>query len=152
MAGVTMSAAATINKRSPQAIIAAFAESPTLDPGQLSDVQRAMFTDRCLTREESEALFRLEAAATRKCPGWVGFFNQTLTDYIIWQLRPTGVINSEQAAWLLAQDDSAQTLGSLALLVNIIAEAHSVPASFLHSVRARTLSRWPDCALTKEVA
>jgi hypothetical protein len=141
-----MSAVATKNDAGSQhAIITAFAESPILRPSDLTDLQKILSGDRCLTREEAEALFGLEGSPTRKCPGWVAVFNEVLCDYVVWQTRPTGVIDAGQAAWLLEQDDAARTLGSLALLVHIIAEAHSVPATFIHAVRKRAVSRWPGC-------
>jgi hypothetical protein len=125
--------------------IAAVAQKSTLDKQDLSELQGAVEA-ACLTLEEAEALFRLERIAL-KCPGWGGFFSAVLTDYIVWQSRPTGMVNSEQAAWLLAQDDAAKTLGSLALLVNIVAEADTVPASFIEAVRARIRARSPSLEL-----
>jgi 2-oxoglutarate dehydrogenase complex dehydrogenase (E1) component-like enzyme len=52
------------------------------------------------------------------------------------------ISNPEQAAWLLARADGAKTLTRLALLVNILAEAHQVPASFLAAVKERAAG-WP---------
>jgi hypothetical protein len=132
-----MSAMATSGKdRSPLSMIAALVEKSRLNKQDLSDLQRAL-DEGCLSREEAEALFRLEGATTLKCPGCMG----ALIDYIVWQSRPTGVVDGEPAAWLLTQDDGVQTLGSLALLIHAVAEAHTVPASFVEAVRALIRSR-----------
>ena len=96
----------------------------------------------CVTRAEAEALFEIDAAPATKPESWTALFVEALTDHIVWQSRPTGVVTPAQAAWLLARADGAETLTRLALLVNILAEAHEVPASFLASVKERA-ARWP---------
>jgi hypothetical protein len=140
--GLGMSAIAASRKdRAQLAMIAALAQKPKLDKHDLSELQRALEAG-WLSLEEAAALFQLEAAMTLKCAGWVDFFTAALTDHIVWQSRPTGVLDNEQAAWLLAQDDRAQTLGSLALLENSVAEAQrTLPASFVEAVQARIRSR-----------
>ncbi len=40
-----------------------------------------------------EHLFQLDADPTAKCAGWESFFVTTMAAHIIWDLRPTGVIN-----------------------------------------------------------
>ena len=80
-----------------------------------------------MTRTEAEALFDLDRTVCETHEGWTSFFVETVTDYIVWQSRPTGLVNGAQAEWLLAQADSGCTLNAFAILVNVLAEADRVP-------------------------
>ena len=98
-----------------------------------------------LSAAEVETLFELERVATAKCAEWVAFLVDCVTDYIVWQQRPTGVVTSAQAEWLLAQADACRSVGAFAALVNILAEAHRVPAWLPAAIRGRA-AQWPDLA------
>ncbi len=97
---------------------------------------------RPASREDADALFALEAAPVRKCPEWTNFFIETLTEHVVWQARPTGVVNEAQGEWLIGWADRAASLNTLALLVNVLAEAHRAPAWFLAAVRKRAQDGW----------
>ena len=126
----------------PRASIAALAARPVLTEEDVTHLRRRVLRFGCVTRAEAEALFEIDAAPCAKPESWTPLFVEALTDHIVWQSRPTGVVSLEQAAWLLARADGAKTLNRLALLVNILAEAHQVPASFLASVKERA-GGWP---------
>jgi len=125
-----------------------------LDHPDLAALRRVVAGDHCLSQAEAEALFAFEGSAIPKCSGWIAFFVETLTDYVVWQRRPTGILEAEQAHWLLGQAEAAGTLGALAVLVNVLAEAERVPAWFVAAVRGRAArGLWqgaeqePDAAL-----
>ena len=126
----------------PRASIAALAARPFLTEEDVTHLRRRVLRFGCVTRAEAEALFEIDAAPSAKPESWTPLFVEALPDHIVWQSRPTGVVSPEQAAWLLARADGAQTLTRLALLVNILAEAHQVPASFLAAVKERAAG-WP---------
>ena len=65
------------------------------------------------------------------------FFVEGLTGHIVWEARSTGVINNEQAEWLIRETDATRSLNAFALLANILAEAHRAPQWFLAAVHAR---------------
>ncbi len=94
-----------------------------------------------LSRAAAETLFDLELDHRPTGADWQAFFIETLTDYVVWQARPTGVITSQMAAWLLEQADRSQTINAFALLVNVLVEAHLVPSSFPAAIRDRAM-RW----------
>ena len=94
-----------------------------------------------LTRAAAETLFDLDHDYRPSGADWQAFFIETLTDYVVWQQRPTGVVTGEMADWLLEQADRSETLNAFALLVNVLVEAHLVPASLPGAVRARA-ARW----------
>ena len=102
---------------------------------------RAALAERPLSRADACALFAIEAKADTPAE-WTPFFVSALTDLVVWNARPTGVIEPAQADWLMGQADRTRTLNCFALLVNVLAEAHRVPAWLPAAVRARA-AQWP---------
>lgn len=98
-----------------------------------------------MTRTEAEALFTLDREIATKHEDWTSFFVETVTDYIVWQSRPTGLVNGAQSEWLLAQADLGRTLNAFAILVNVLAEADRVPAWLPAAVHGRAAA-WPAVA------
>lgn len=84
-----------------------------------------------------EHLFQLDGAPAAKCEGWESFFVTTLAAHLIWDLRPTGVINEQQGEWLIRQCGIHPSPACSALLVEIKAQAHRVPIWFGAAVKAR---------------
>jgi hypothetical protein len=105
-------------------------------------LRREVFADGLVTREAAEELFAVERADIEKAPEWTDFFVEMVTDYTLWQARPTGALNETQAEWLLEQADSCMTINALATLVNVLGEAHRAPRWFLAAVRARAQRQW----------
>jgi hypothetical protein len=108
----------------------------------VSWLRREVFSDGVVTREAAEELFAVERSEVEKCSEWTDFFVEMVTDYTLWQARPTGVLNEGQAEWLLEQADSCSTVAALACLVNVLGEAHRAPRWFLAAVRARAQRQW----------
>ena len=111
-------------------------------------LRREVFAEGAVTREAAEELFAVERARIDKAPEWTDFFVQMVTDYALWQARPTGALNETQAEWLLEQADSCMTLNALAILVNVLGEAHRAPRWFLAAVRARAQRQWAGLELS----
>jgi hypothetical protein len=105
-------------------------------------LRREVFAEGVVTQEAAEELFAVERADIEKAPEWTDLFVELITDYALWQNRPTGVLNEAQAEWLLAQADSCMTVNALAALVNVLGEAHRAPRWFLAAMRSRALRDW----------
>ena len=121
-----------------RALIVSLARAGTnLTPAEVRQLRRALFEDEGVSRDEAAALFELDRVQNAPCLEWMEFFVECLTDHVVWQARPTGVLNSEQAEWLLAEADRKSSLPGFALLANVLAEAHRAPQWFLDAVRAR---------------
>jgi hypothetical protein len=127
--------------RGRSAIVAAMRRSE-VGAADVIMLRREVFADGAVSRDEADALFALERAATPKCPEWTAFFVEAITDHVVWQARPTGVVNEAQGEWLLTRADDAASVNALAVLVNVMAEAHRVPLWFLAAVRARATRGW----------
>ena len=114
-----------------------------IQPADVTALARGISADRSISREEADALFLVDAVSSPKCPEWTEFFVAAVSDHVVWQSRPTGVLSSEQAEWLLERADASCSISALAALVNILAEADRVPMWFVAAVRGRVAQGWP---------
>jgi hypothetical protein len=109
-------------------------------------VRRGVLAGRPVTRAEADALFDVERANIEKCEGWTCFLVEAITDHLVWEARPTGIVDEEKAEWLLDHVDRAASLNGLAVLVNVLAEAHKAPLWLVSAARARAARGWPGVA------
>ena len=105
-------------------------------------LRREVFADGEVTREAADELFAVAQARMNNAPEWTKLFVELITDHVVWQARPTGVVSDEQANWLLRRADECKSVEALAALVNVLAEAHRTPQWFVAAVRARAAG-WP---------
>jgi hypothetical protein len=117
-------------------------------------LRREVFVDGTVSREAADELFAVESAGVALTPEWTEFFVEMITEHVVWQSRPTGVISENQAEWLIERADSCASVNALATLVNVLGEAHRAPRWFLAAVRARALRGWTgvDAALAAAMA
>ena len=113
------------------------------------DLRRDLFGDGVLTQEEADALFDLERAARPECPDWGEFFVGSIVDHLLWQQRPSGVLNEAQAEWLISQVDRTRTPAAFAILVAVLDEAHRVPGWFEAAVRGRAVKGWAGVEIAR---
>ena len=111
-------------------------------------LRREVFAEGEVTRETAEELFAVARARMNNSAEWTELFVELITDYVVWQSRPTGIVGDEDAQWLLARSDECKSIEALAALVNVLSEAHRAPQWFVAAVRARA-AQWPglDAAL-----
>ena len=126
-----------------RAAIARLAGRAVLTEADVAELQRGLFADRSIGRDEAQLLFALDSAPMRKCAAWTTFFVEAITDHIVWQARPTGVVTETQAEWLIEHVDGANTLNAFAVLINVLAETGRVPAWLVGAARARAARGWP---------
>lgn len=115
-------------------------------------LRRMIFSQTSVGRDEAEALFDLERSNAVKCPEWTAFFVEAVTDHIVWQARPTGIVNTPQAEWLIGEADKTRTLNTFAVLVNVLAEAHRVPAWLPAAVKGRAGAGWREMGIVLDEA
>lgn len=120
-----------------------------LDAATVRSLRYDLFRGDALTREEADALFDVERTARPDCREWQDFFVCAIVDYLLWQQRPSGVLNEEQAEWLIGQADRARTFNAFAALVATIEEAHRIPAWFAPAVRGRAGRGWAAAELAR---
>jgi len=105
-------------------------------------LRREVFAEGEVTRETAEELFAVARAGMSNAPEWTELFVELITDYVVWQSRPTGIVTDADAEWLIALADGCKSIEALAAMVNVLAEAHRAPQWFVTAVRARA-ARWP---------
>ena len=105
-------------------------------------LRREVFAGGEVTREAAEELFAVERSDAVKAAAWTEFFVELITEHVVWQSGPTGVVDEAKAVWLIQQADQAASADALAALVNVLAEAHRAPQWFIDAVRARTRGGW----------
>ena len=105
-------------------------------------LRREVFADGEVTREAADELFAVARARMNNAPEWTELFVELITDHVVWQTRPTGVVSDEQGEWLLEKADECKSLEALGALVNVLAQAHRAPQWFVAAVRARAAG-WP---------
>jgi hypothetical protein len=126
-----------------RAAIAAMIRAGAVVEADLAHLRQNLLAQSGVGRDEVDALFEVDASPARKCEAWTAFLVEIATDFAVWGERPTGVLNGSQAEWLLARCDASKSLAALAVLVNVLAEAHRVPVWFLSAARARAAGGWP---------
>jgi hypothetical protein len=125
-------------------IISAMILSRRVTAQDVAWLRREVFADGEVTREAADELFAVARARMNNAPEWTGFFVELITDHVVWQSRPTGVVNEEQGKWLLNKADECKSVEALGALVNVLAEAHRAPQWFVAAVRARAAGEWPE--------
>ena len=106
-------------------------------------LRREVFADGEVSREAADELFAVARARMNNAPEWTEFFVEMITDHVVWQSRPTGVVSDAEAEWLIRRADECKTVEALAALVNVLAEGHRAPEWFVAAVRARADGGWP---------
>jgi hypothetical protein len=95
-------------------------------------LRRDVLPDGLATREEAEVLIALDREATIVHASWPAFFIATLTDFVVWGLRPTGYVDPDIARWLsatLLQGEVSPR--AMRLIREVIREAQAVDAALL---------------------
>lgn len=71
----------------------------------LADVRRLardILPNGLLTRDEADLLIALDRALPESHCAWSAFVIQAVVDFVVWTSRPTGYVDGETAAWLVA--------------------------------------------------
>ncbi len=118
----------------------------------LNQLRRGQFAEGIVNQQEAEALFALERTGIASGAGWVEFFVEAITDYAVWQLRPTGIVTDAQGEWLLEQVDRTKSATSLAALCNVLAEADQIPAWLPAAAHGRMAAGWDGVSEALEAA
>lgn len=104
-------------------------------------LRREVFAEGEVTRATAEELFSVARAGMDNAAEWTELFVELITDHVVWQSRPTGVVTDAEVTWLIERADACRSVEALAVLVNVLAEAHRAPQWFISAVRARA-AQW----------
>jgi hypothetical protein len=129
-----------------RSIISAMILSRRVTAMDVAWLRREVFTGGEVTREAADELFEVERAGVTRGKEWSELFVEMITDHVVWESRPTGVISEAQAEWLIERCDLCSSVNALAVLVNVLSEAYRAPRWFLAAVRARANQGWSGVA------
>jgi len=131
-------------------IIESIMEKQLIESSETLALRRWFYGEALLNREDAEALFDINAALRVSNPEFSFLFVEALTDYVLYQQRPTGRITAAKSAWLIERmggvDGLVATVAELELLISIIEEAHEVPEELV----AFALAQVKHSAITGE--
>ena len=114
--------------------IDAICQRGSIRDSDIATLRRAFAQEFQLVASDIDALFRAQSLARVKDPGWSDFFIETLTDYVVRELEPTGYVTAAHAGWLIARVSNAgrvRTKIEHDLLFNVIDKARWVPESLM---------------------
>jgi hypothetical protein len=93
-------------------------------------IRRAIYPDSAISRDEAEAIFVLDTAATSAVPEWRDLFVEAICDHVVHQASPPGYISDADAAWLTAQiskDGRVKSATELELLIRLMERSVDCP-------------------------
>ena len=64
-------------------------------------LRREVFAEGEVSRDAADELFAVERAGVAPTPEWTELFVEMITEHVVWQSRPTGVVSEAQAEWLI---------------------------------------------------
>ncbi len=114
--------------------IDAICQRGSIRDSDVATLRRAFALETQLGAGDIEALFRAQNLARVKDPAWSDFFIETLTDYVVRELEPSGYVTASLAGWLIARVTSAGRIRSKIehdLILNVIDKARWVPESLM---------------------
>lgn len=114
--------------------IDAICQRGSIRDSDVTTLRRAFALDPQLAASDIEALFRAHNLARVRDPSWSDFFVETLTDYVVRELEPSGYVTAAHAGWLIARVTTAGRIRSKTehdLILNVIDKARWVPASLM---------------------
>jgi len=101
-----------------------------ISSGDAIKIARCIYADGVVSREEAEALFRMNDKLSGKDADWDLQFVETIKDFVVTVEAPLGWVTEEEGDWLIEQigKDGLVKLGSeLDLLVEILRKATGAP-------------------------
>lgn len=129
--------------------IDAICQRGSIRDSDVATLRRAFALETQFAASDIDALFRAHNLARVRDQSWADFFIETLTDYVVRELEPTGYVTAAHAGWLIARVSNAGRVRSKTehdLLLNVIDKARWVPESLM----TFTLSQIRDAVITGE--
>jgi hypothetical protein len=124
-------------------------EAGRISFGDVKRLKRDILPDGISSREEAELLLTLAQTVDRADRAFGDWLVAMMVDFVVWGMRPTGVIDGETAAWLapFLADQRTKTMRRLAR--ELAAEADyggtALPSPALNGASG-------DCASAQDVA
>lgn len=110
-----------------------------IDEQEVKQLHEVLYADGVIDKEEAEFLFDLNDAVSGKenHPSWEMLFVDAITSFLLEDETSPGVVDEEEAKWLLAkiQGDGKLDKIELTLLNNLKAKSKQLPQSLLNLLK-----------------
>lgn len=121
----------------------------------LADVQslhRDIIPDGIGSRDEADILIALDRAIGGKHVAWSAFALTAIVDFVVWQSRPTGMIDGEAARWLVGSLSAGRGPSSLAdaIAFEVVREAERVDPALTKFAMRSSRGRFCEVGLPLE--
>lgn len=77
-------------------------DNGTIDDADIIRLSRDVLGERVLSHDVIDVLIALDRAVRTPNANWAEFLVTTVVDYVVWTIRPTGIVNRDIAQWLIA--------------------------------------------------
>jgi hypothetical protein len=94
-----------------------------------------------ICREEAEFLFTIDRSGFVGGADWFPLAVKAVTDFIVWENRPTGHVTEADADWLIGLVGDQPTAFGRAVLFAIVREAEAPPARVSELVMRAAIGR-----------
>src|SRR5829696_6895027 len=115
-----------------QAFVANAQQAGCISFGDVKRLQCDILPDGISYREEAELLLTLDQTVGRPDRSFADWLVAMMVDFVVWGMRPTGIVDAETAAWLalfLAEQRTTETMRRLVQELTRVA-VHIDPALF----------------------
>jgi hypothetical protein len=75
-------------------------ETRVISADDVRVLQREIFVDGLVSREEADVLIALDRAVAKADPTFADFLVRAVVDFAVWGARPTGYVDQDGARWL----------------------------------------------------
>jgi hypothetical protein len=72
-----------------------------IDDEDVKMLQRSILEDDVVTREVVDVLAALDRAVSTRCEDFADYLVALIVDHVVWESRPTGLVDRETAQWLV---------------------------------------------------
>ncbi|MEQ8557006.1 MAG: hypothetical protein RIB03_01715 [Henriciella sp.] len=113
-----------------QLLMARIAHLGEIGEAEARRIVNEVYRDGVVTREEAEALFRLNEQLADRDPVWVERFIEALKDFLLTREAPQGWISDDEASWLMkviGRDGHVESESEIDLLLELLRYAEGAP-------------------------
>jgi hypothetical protein len=93
------------------------------------------------SRDEVEALFTMDRYGFVSGDTWFRFAVKCVSDYLIWEARPTGHVTEQDADWIIGLVGDQPTAFGRSVLFSMVREAETVPPRISELVMRANVGR-----------
>jgi hypothetical protein len=123
-------------------------ETRAISADDVKTLQRDIFPDGIVSREEADVLIALDRAVAKADAGFAEFLVRAVVDYAVWGARPTGYVDQDGARWLTQSLScgAGPTETAARIAFEIVKEAQEVDETLLAYALRTAQARCPAAA------